>query len=309
MKSRSASSTDDSGGRASGTAETGRFAPSPTGPLHLGSLLTAVASWINVRASGGRWLVRMEDLDEPRCIAGAADSILRTLERHGLSWDELTYQRDRIPLYRDALERLRHDGHTFTCICSRSQLQDADVYPGTCRNRHTISTGPSSQRVRVPNETLGFEDLVQGHYSQRLDRDVGDFIVFRRDGIVAYQLAVVVDDAAQHVTQVVRGADLLDNTPRQLLLFRLLELRPPRYAHVPVLADRSQQKLSKHTQATAIDARLPTENLSLVLALLGHEPPKMLRGAQPGHLLDWAVAHWRLDRVPRGIVHPDFVCI
>lgn len=309
MKSRSASSTDDSGECASRTAETGRFAPSPTGPLHLGSLLTAVASWVNARANGGRWLVRMEDLDEPRCVAGAADSILRTLEQHGLSWDGLSYQRDRIPLYRDALERLQRDGHTFRCICSRSQLQDADVYPGTCRNRNISSGSPSSQRVRVPNETLGFEDLVQGHYSQRLDRDVGDFVIHRRDGIIAYQLAVVVDDAAQHVTQVVRGADLLDNTPRQLLLFRLLGLKPPRYAHVPVLADRTQQKLSKHTRAPAISACLPSENLNLVLALLGHEPPKMLHSAQPRDLLDWAIANWRLERVPRGIVHPDFVCI
>jgi glutamyl-Q tRNA(Asp) synthetase len=309
MKSRSASSTGDSGERASRTVETGRFAPSPTGPLHLGSLLTAVASWVNVRAAGGRWLVRMEDLDEPRCVAGAADSILNTLEQHGLTWDGLSYQRDRIALYRDALERLRDGGHTFTCICSRSQLQDADVYPGTCRERNLSSREPSSQRVRVPNETLSFEDLVQGRYSQRLDRDVGDFVVSRRDGIIAYQLAVVVDDSAQHVTQVVRGADLLDNTPRQLLLFRLLGLTPPRYAHVPVLADRSQQKLSKHTHATAVGARSPGENLSLVLALLGHDPPKMLHSALPRDLLDWAIAHWRLERVPRGIVHPDFVCI
>jgi glutamyl-Q tRNA(Asp) synthetase len=309
MKSRSASSTDDSGERASRIPETGRFAPSPTGPLHLGSLLTAVASWVNVRASGGRWLVRMEDLDEPRCIAGAADSILRTLEQHGLSWDGLSYQRDRIPLYLDALERLRRDGLAFTCTCSRSQLQDTDVYPGTCRNRRITSAGPASLRVAVPHETLGFEDLVQGSYSQRLDQDVGDFVVYRRDGIVAYQLAVVVDDAAQHVTQVVRGADLLDNTPRQLLLFRLLGLEPPRYAHVPVLADRSQQKLSKHTGAAAIGAWSPSENLSLILALLGHDPPKMLHSAQPRDLLDWAVANWRLERVPRGIVHPDFVCI
>jgi glutamyl-Q tRNA(Asp) synthetase len=309
MKSRSASSTDDSGQRSSGTAETGRFAPSPTGPLHLGSLLTAVASWVNVRASSGRWLVRMEDLDEPRCVAGAADSILRTLEQHGLNWDGLSYQHDRIPLYHEALERLKHDGHTFTCICSRSQLQDADVYPGTCRDRQISSGGPSSQRVRVPDETLAFEDLVQGRYSQRLDRDVGDFVIHRRDGIIAYQLAVVVDDAAQHVTQVVRGADLLDNTPRQLLLFRLLGLKPPRYAHVPVLADRAQQKLSKHSRAPAISARSPSENLSLVLALLGHEPPQTLQSAQPKDLLDWAIANWRLEYVPRGVVHPHFVCI
>ena len=254
-------------------------------------------------------MLRIEDLDGPRCIPGAADSILETLDRHALRWDELSYQSDRIALYRDALERLRRDGHTFACICSRSQLQETSVYPGTCRTRREMANDPFSLRVKVPQETIEFEDLVQGFYSQRLDSDVGDFIVSRRDDIVAYQLAVVVDDAAQQITEVVRGADLLDNTPRQLLLFRLLGSPAPRYAHVPVLADRTHQKLSKHTHATVLDASPPSANLRLILGLLGHEPPRMLRHADPRDLLEWTTTHWDLARVPRGIVHPDFVCI
>ena len=309
MKSRSASSTADSVAPASRTVEIGRFAPSPTGPLHLGSLLTAVASWLNVRASGGRWLVRIEDLDEPRCVAGASDAILETLDRHGLYWDDLCYQHDRIALYRDALDRLRDDGRTFSCTCSRSQLQEAAVYPGICRDRRDVPKGPYALRLRVPHETIELNDGIQGTYGQRLDRDVGDFIVFRRDGIIAYQLAVVVDDAAQHITQVVRGADLLDNTPRQLLLFQLLGASAPRYAHVPVLSDRTRQKLSKHTRATEVDAFPPSANLHLILALLGHEPPRMLQHAEPRDLLAWASTHWDLARIPRGISHPDFVCI
>ena len=238
--------------------ETGRFAPSPTGPLHLGSLLTAVASYVHARSLGGRWLVRMEDLDTPRCVPGAADAILRTLDQHALQWDGLTYQHQRIESYHAALERLRAGGHTFACTCSRSQVQDSDVYPGTCRHRVVPLDAPHSIRLRVPDETIELLDQIQGRYAQRLRTDVGDFVIFRRDRVIAYQLAVVVDDAAQRITHVVRGADLLDNTPRQLLLLRLIGARAPRYAHVPVLSDRSGQKLSKQTRATAVDVASPS---------------------------------------------------
>ncbi len=305
MRSRSANST---GSAVPSTVETGRFAPSPTGPLHLGSLLSAVASWVNARASGGRWLVRIEDLDQPRCVPGASDSILATLEHHALRWDDLSYQHDRVALYRNALDRLTRAGHTFLCTCSRSQLRETAVYPGICRNRDGSRPGPSAVRVKVPSESIELIDLIQGSYVQRLDTDVGDFIIERRDGIIAYQLAVVVDDAAQNVTQVVRGADLLDNTPRQLLLFRLLGVRAPRYAHVPVLTDRRHQKLSKQTLTSSLDTR-PAANLRLILALLGHEPPRTLRHSEPLELLDWAATHWDLGRVPRGPAHPGFVCI
>lgn len=310
MKSRSASSTVDRLASASKTAEIGRFAPSPTGPLHLGSLLTATASYLHARASGGRWLVRMEDLDEARCIPGAADAILGTLDRHGLFWDELTYQHDRIASYRDALDRLRLGGRTFACSCSRSQIQDNGIYPGTCRHRtDSNQSSPHSIRLKVPSETIEFDDDVQGPYAQRLDKDVGDFVILRRDGVFAYQLAVVVDDASQRITQVVRGADLLNNTPRQLLLFRLLTGSVPRYAHIPVLVDRTGRKLSKQTRANAVDARSAASNLQLALALLGHDPPRDLRGAEPTELLAWATAHWNLARVPRGVTNAEFVCI
>jgi glutamyl-Q tRNA(Asp) synthetase len=309
MKSRSVSSTADPLADASATVEVGRFAPSPTGPLHLGSLLTAVASYLHARASGGRWLLRMEDLDTPRCIPGAADAILNTLDRHALYWDELIYQHQRIDVYRAALEQLRESGHTFACTCSRTQIQESSVYPGTCRHRSIPPDVPHSIRLVVPDETIEVLDEIQGRYAQHLRTDVGDFVIFRRDQIIAYQLAVVVDDAAQRITQVVRGADLLDNTPRQLLLFRLLGAKAPRYAHVPVLTDRGGQKLSKQTRATAVDAASPSDNLRLTLALLGHDPPNDLRRAEPSELLQWATAQWDLSRIPRRAIHSEFVCI
>ena len=277
--------------------------------MHLGSLFTAVASYVHARASGGQWLLRMEDLDTPRCMPGAADAILRTLDHHGMSWDDLTYQHDRIELYRDALEQLYRGNHTFPCTCSRSQIQESGVYPGTCRRRAALRGVPHSIRLKVPNETMGFDDEVQGHYAQHLGEDVGDFVVSRRDRIIAYQLAVVVDDAAQGITQVVRGADLLDNTPRQLLLFRFLGARAPRYAHVPVLVDRTGRKLSKQTRANAVDACPPSDNLRLILALLGHDPPRDLHGAEPNEMLTWAAAQWRLSQIPRCRTHAEFVCI
>ena len=205
------------------TVEIGRFAPSPTGPLHLGSLLTAVASYVHARALGGRWLVRMEDLDTPRCVPGAADAILTTLERHGLHWDELTYQHDRIEFYRDALARLRAGGHTFACTCSRSQIQESGVYPGTCRQRVAPpGRAPFDSREGARRNDRVRTTRFKGATHSACARTLATSWSSRRDGIIAYQLAVVVDDAAQRITQVVRGADLLDNTPRQLLLFRLL---------------------------------------------------------------------------------------
>jgi glutamyl-Q tRNA(Asp) synthetase len=307
MKSRSVSSTAEAA-NAHPSLEVGRFAPSPTGPLHFGSLLTAVASFVHVRASAGRWLLRIEDLDTPRCMPGAADSILQTLDRHGLWWDDIAYQHERISSYRHELDKLIAAGHTFACTCSRSQLQDSEVYPGTCRNRASSPRGPSSVRVRVPARTVAFIDGIQGHYSQRLDTDVGDFVVFRRDGIFAYQLAVVVDDAAQRVTQVVRGADLLDNTPRQLLLFDLLGAPSPQYLHVPVLAERNGQKLSKQTAASAVRNESASENLHAALQLLGQDPPSTLHRAMPREILDWAIGHWQIQRVPHGYANSHFVC-
>jgi len=287
----------------------GRFAPSPSGPLHLGSLCTAVASFVDARSRGGRWLVRIDDIDRPRCAPGAAEQILRTLENHALEWDgEILYQQHRLPRYRAALADLARAGLTYRCSCSRSQLADA-VYPGYCRRRPPAADQPCAIRVIAPARSIVFDDLLQGRFEQRLDRDVGDFIVLRRDGIVAYQLAVVLDDIDQGITHVLRGADLLDNTPRQLLLFEYLHAQSPHYAHIPVLVDRIGRKLSKQTLAPAIDDEQPATNLDLILSLLRHTPPAELRRAPPAELLKWAIGAWDLTRVPSGRSLADFVCI
>jgi len=225
--------------------------------MHFGSLVAAVASWLDARAAGGRWLVRIEDLDRPRCVPGASDDILHALERLGLAWDgEVVYQSKRHSLYGDALQRLQ--GRTYWCSCSRREIADsslglavdgAHIYPGTCRDLR-LAAG-RALRIRTTTE-IRFRDRVQGEQVQDLEHDVGDFVLYRADGMYAYQLAVVVDDAAQGVTDVVRGADLLDSTPRQIYLQRLLGLATPRYLHVPAAVNAKGEKLSKQTGATAI---------------------------------------------------------
>ena len=242
----------------------GRFAPSPTGPLHMGSLIAALASWLDARAAGGRWLIRMEDLDRPRCAPGAADAILDALRRLGLRWDgEVVYQSVRLGLYQRALQELQP--RSYWCGCSRREIADsslslaadgAPIYPGTCRNGTTRE--PRALRVRTSDELVAFDDRVQGRQAQVLERDIGDFVLYRADGLFAYQLAVVVDDAEQGITDVVRGADLLDSTARQIYLQRLLGLPTPRYLHVPVAVDASGEKLSKQTGALAVDASFAT---------------------------------------------------
>ena len=269
----------------------GRFAPSPSGPLHFGSLIAALASWLDARAAGGRWLVRIEDLDQPRVQPGAAVEILRTLERLGLYWDgEVVFQSQRTALYEQALSRLRE---TYLCGCSRREIADsavslaadgAQVYPGICRTG--LPTGKSARALRIRVEgTVTFRDRVQGTLSQDLAREVGDFVLRRGDGQFAYQLAVVVDDAAQGITDVVRGADLLESTPRQIYLQRLLGLPEPRYLHVPVAVDASGDKLSKHAGARPVDER----DLRRALRFLG----------QPASgTLAEAISAWNPARVP-----------
>ena len=256
---------------------TGRFAPSPTGPLHFGSLVAALASWLDARAANGRWLVRMEDLDQPRVQPGAADEMLRALERLGLDWDgEVTYQSGRTAGYQEALERL--SAHTYWCCCTRREIADsslglasdgAAIYPGTCRRGLPPGKPPRALRLRVDASTIGFVDRVQGRREQVLSRDVGDFVLYRADGQFAYQLAVVVDDAAQGVTDVVRGADLIDSTARQIFLQRLLGLPTPRYLHVPVAVNTAGEKLSKQTGAEPLDLSRPEQALRRALAFLG----------------------------------------
>jgi glutamyl-Q tRNA(Asp) synthetase len=255
----------------------GRFAPSPTGALHFGSLVAALASWLDARAARGRWLVRMEDLDAPRTQRGAAEEILRTLEELGLTWDgPVLYQSRRSALYRQALEKLQHQ--TYWCGCTRREVADsslglaadgAQIYPGTCRNGIAPGKAPRALRIRTRSEAIRFNDRVQGPQQQVLETQVGDFVLYRADEQFAYQLAVVVDDAEQGVTHVVRGADLLDSTPRQIYLQRLLGYPQPRYLHVPAAMNAAGEKLSKQTGAAAIDVSRRGHELRRALAFLG----------------------------------------
>lgn len=255
-----------------GSSYVGRFAPSPTGPLHFGSLLAALASYLDARAHRGKWLVRMEDIDTDRTRAGAAGQILRDLETFGLAWDdEVLYQSTRTDAYADAFERLRSADLVYPCACSRKE--SAGRYGGTCARGLRAGQAPRSWRVRVPaNVNVTFADRFRGEYSQDVAAEVGDFIVRRADGPFAYQLAVAVDDAAQTVTDVVRGADLLDNTPRQIYLQRTLGLTTPRYAHIPVALDKHGQKLSKSMGAAALRREEPARELARALKFLGYKP-------------------------------------
>ena len=286
----------------------GRFAPSPTGPLHFGSVVAAVGSWADARARGGEWLVRMEDLDPPREVPGAADEILRTLDALGLEPDgPVVRQSGRGDAYRAALDRLRDRGVLFACACTRREIADSGlpgadgglVYPGTCRNGPPPGRPARALRVHVDDAVIAFDDALQGRIAQDLAREVGDFVLLRADGLFAYQLAVVVDDAAQGIIDVVRGVDLIDSTPRQILLQRLLGLPTPRYLHLPVATNAAGEKLSKQTGAAAIDPSRPALALAAGLGFLGHAPPPGLERGSVRDVLDWAAANWDRARLPR----------
>jgi glutamyl-Q tRNA(Asp) synthetase len=279
----------------------GRFAPSPTGPLHIGSLATAVASFIHARQSAGSWLVRIEDIDPPREVRGAAAEILRTLEAYELLWDGTpTFQSARRAVYDDACSRLLSSGLAFRCSCTRSALRvDGDgptgPYPGTCRQL-TSHTQATAVRVRVADRTVvRFDDGLQGPIETKLDDVTGDYVISRRDGLPAYHLAVVIDDADEHVTTVVRGVDLLDSTAVHLHLQATLGLPSPAYVHLPVVVNREGQKLSKQTGAAAIDRSNTSATAATVLELLGARIPAELRGALPRELWSWAVTGWRIE--------------
>ena len=248
----------------------GRFAPSPTGRLHFGSLVAAVGSWLFARAASGRWIVRVEDLDPPREIAGADADILSTLAAFGMTSDEpVIHQSRRASVYANALANLRERDAVYPCWCSRSDLEPfGGIHPATCVAPRDQSREPA-WRVRVPARTLAFDDAIQGRIAQDLSRDVGDFVVRRADGWFAYQLAVVVDDAAQGITDIVRGADLVDSTPRQVLLQELLDMPRVRYAHLPLALDAEGRKLSKQERAIAVEADDPLPALRAALAFLG----------------------------------------
>lgn len=283
----------------------GRFAPSPTGPLHFGSLVAALGSFLEARRRGGEWLLRIEDVDTPRTVPGAADAILHALERYGLWWDgPVTYQSQRSGLYQAALEHLRSAGWVYPCGCSRRDLvsgprgvDGAPRYPGNCRHGLRSTGRPCALRLRVSAAPISFRDALQGERCQCLEHEVGDFVLRRADGCFSYQLAVVVDDADQHITQVVRGADLLDSTPRQIYLQRLLALATPEYAHLPVALDGHGHKLSKQTGATPLAEGNPSPTLWAALRFLGQQPPPELANAPIATLMSWAVEHWCLSAV------------
>jgi len=294
----------------------GRFAPSPTGPLHFGSLVAAVGSYCLARQRGGRWFVRMEDLDTPRVVPGAADSILRSLENLGLLWDgEIVYQSRRTRAYEEALEMLRGKGLLFDCACSRKEVlasaphpgEEGPVYAGTCRNGLSHGRIPRALRVRVPEGTICFSDGVFGTLEQCLASAVGDFVLRRADGLFAYQLAVVVDDADAGVNQVVRGADLLSSTPRQIYLYGCLGKAPPRYVHLPLAMTETGEKISKrHGHGKEIYGREDGRVLWDVLNFLGQAPPRDFANTLPREILRWGIRNFAAEKIPRVAELPHF---
>ena len=295
------------------TTAHGRFAPSPTGPLHFGSLVAALGSYLHCKQANGRWSLRIEDIDPPREQAGAVVAILRSLEAHGLEWDgDVLYQSRRLDAYHEALAQLQRQGLTYYCRCSRSQLRahgqrvdtqasaDDDSglrYPGWCRTR---GHGPNDASVRLltHDHLIGFTDLRLGRIEQRLESELGDFVLQRRDGLFAYQLAVVVDDAYQGITQIVRGSDLLGSTVRQIYLQQCLAYQPTDYLHLPLVRNTAGIKLSKQTGARALDNKRAVANLCAALEFLGQQPPAELADTSIANLLDWARSNWSVSRIP-----------
>lgn len=280
---------------------TGRFAPSPTGPLHFGSLLAATASYLEAGARKGRWILRIEDIDPPREQSGAADAIVAALDAYGFQWEgSVRYQSRSTPLHREAVARLIDAAETYRCGCSRQALAGAPrgplgpIYPGTCRAAGTRSKR-TAVRVRTDNQPVSFSDLLQGPQAMHLEAESGDFVIERKDRLIAYHLAVVVDDCEQEISQIVRGVDLLDSTPRQIYLQRLLGYPTPQYAHIPVAVDSRHQKLSKTTGATALPLHRPGPTLVAALRALQQAPPDDLAAAGVATIWEWAMEHWALE--------------
>ena len=287
------------------TGYVGRFAPSPTGPLHFGSLLAAVASYLEARRHHGRWLVRIEDIDPPREQAGASEQIVAALERYGFEWDgPLVYQSASDPQHREAIDKLFERGLAYHCGCSRKDLADVPrgplgrIYPGTCRDG--TDAKETATRVRTNDEPITFDDGLQGSQSLRLESESGDFVILRRDNLVAYQLAVAVDDDLQGITEIVRGIDLMESTPRQIWLQQCLGLDTPAYQHIPVAVHADGSKLSKLTGAEGISLTSVEPVLVAALEALGQQPPAELYDASLGEIWAWAAQNWQID-VLRGL--------
>jgi glutamyl-Q tRNA(Asp) synthetase len=274
----------------------GRFAPSPTGDLHFGSLLAAVASYLQVKSSGGKWLIRIEDIDPPREVAGSAVRILQDLERFGMHPDrDVLYQSTRTKAYQLAIQELLDSGKAYWCGCSRSELPASGIYPGICRDGLPPGKTARSVRLRVSNQIIRFNDAVQGPAEENLSETVGDFVIRRADGLAAYQLAVVVDDSFQKITEVVRGADLLDSTARQIYLQQRLGLETPVYAHHPVVTDEGGRKLGKRYGSDPIVSMSPLQVLRRALSALGQPCPEI---NSIDDLWHWALTNWKLSNIP-----------
>jgi len=285
----------------------GRFAPSPTGPLHLGSMITAVASYLQAKSQNGHWLLKIDDIDTPRVVAGASDNILRTLACFKMYWDEsIVYQSQQQPHYQAALEQLVEQNETYHCLCSRSHMATiakpgpyGPIYPGKCRQRkQRPAHDRSAIRLKTHTTHITISDKLQGLISQNIQQDIGDFVIQRADGIFSYQLSVVVDDYQQKITEIVRGFDLLDSTPRQVYLQQRLHFPTPSYAHVPILVNRQGQKLSKQNLAAAVPHHHPEKILLKVFQWLGLNPPAELQRETLDTLWCWAIAHWQLTAIP-----------
>jgi glutamyl-Q tRNA(Asp) synthetase len=287
----------------------GRFAPSPTGPLHFGSLVAAVGSYLDARVKGGAWLLRMEDVDTPRNVPGAADAILKTLDTFGFEWDgAVLYQSTRLEAYAAALAQLKHAGQVYGCACSRREIADSATrpavdgglaYAGTCRDGLPSGREARAWRLRVNNDEIVFNDRLQGRVAQHLESDVGDFVLRRADGLFAYQLAVTVDDDFQQISHIVRGADLLASTPRQIWLQHCLGFATPLYAHLPVATNVAGEKLSKQTLARALMTDQAATELVLVLNFLGQAAPAELSRATVADVWIWALENWSFAAIPR----------
>lgn len=278
----------------------GRFAPSPSGPLHFGSLIAALGSYLQARSHQGTWLVRMEDVDPPREMPGAADDILRTLDAYGLHWDgKVMYQSTRYAAYQHWIDTWLADGQAYYCQCSRKQIKEAGgFYPGTCRDKR-LSAQDSAVRIRVDQPVTSFTDQLHGTMSIPQALAEEDFIIRRRDGLYAYNLAVVLDDIEQGVTEIVRGADLIEPTGRQIGLYRLLGQPEVRYLHLPLAVTDNGNKLSKQNHAPAIDKAAPKPALLAAMRFLGLQPPADLAACSLDEILRWGTQHWQVEQLPR----------
>ncbi len=286
----------------------GRFAPSPTGELHFGSLLAAMASYADARSHNGHWLLRIDDIDQARVVVNSDKHILSTLEHCGFQWDEnVTYQSQCLNNYQDTLLKLNRTEQTFACTCSRKQIKEQSeqlgikngVYPGTCRNHHKSLTTSQEHAIRLKTsgDKLSFFDHVQGQYTQNLQKEVGDFIIYRRDKVFSYQLSVVVDDFHSDITHIVRGFDLLDSTPKQIFLQRLLNYPQPDYAHIPLAVNQNDLKLSKLSHAQKVDCNIST--LVLAANFLGQKCPDAKEFDNKDDFWQYLVTYWDINRVPK----------